>query len=260
MKGLEVTVVLVTAVLAMTWLARRLRWNEPVLLLAGGCLCRDLRLFLHGAVVPHEDQHRHAGGGAYLAYPFPHAGPCDRVETDGRLVQYEQPRRAHERLCQLQPPHHPPGVRPRQPVGRVTEPDRFQGRGNPRGPFAPGHVEDPGEQRHVLPARQPRVGGQRLGYVAEQAPYRHLLPGDVLPEHPHHAGWHREQRRHGPDRRGLPRPVRAQQPEHLTGTDRQVQPVHRPCAAERVLKAHAPHGLFGTLHVPPPGPASSCRP
>lgn len=38
MQGLEVTVVVLAAVLAMTWLARRLRWNEPVLLVAGGCL------------------------------------------------------------------------------------------------------------------------------------------------------------------------------------------------------------------------------
>ncbi|MDH6129726.1 Na+/H+ antiporter [Kitasatospora sp. GP82] len=38
MRGLEVTVVILAAVLAMTWLAHRLRWNEPVLLVAGGCL------------------------------------------------------------------------------------------------------------------------------------------------------------------------------------------------------------------------------
>lgn len=38
MRGLEVVVVVLAAVLAMTWLARRLRWNEPVLLVAGGCL------------------------------------------------------------------------------------------------------------------------------------------------------------------------------------------------------------------------------
>ncbi|MEU1628076.1 Na+/H+ antiporter [Streptomyces sp. NPDC020096] len=38
MHGLEVTVVVLSAVLAITWLARRLRWNEPVLLVAGGCL------------------------------------------------------------------------------------------------------------------------------------------------------------------------------------------------------------------------------
>lgn len=38
MRGLEVTVVVLAAVLTMTWLARRLQWNEPVLLVAGGCL------------------------------------------------------------------------------------------------------------------------------------------------------------------------------------------------------------------------------
>lgn len=35
MRGLEVVVVVLAAVLVMTWLARRLRWNEPVLLVAG---------------------------------------------------------------------------------------------------------------------------------------------------------------------------------------------------------------------------------
>lgn len=38
MRGLEVIVVVLAAVLVMTWLARRLRWNEPVLLVTGGCL------------------------------------------------------------------------------------------------------------------------------------------------------------------------------------------------------------------------------
>jgi CPA1 family monovalent cation:H+ antiporter len=37
-RGLEVIVTILAAVLAMTWLARSLRWNEPVLLVAGGCL------------------------------------------------------------------------------------------------------------------------------------------------------------------------------------------------------------------------------
>lgn len=38
MRCLEVIVVILVAVPAMAWLARRLRWNEPVLLVAGGCL------------------------------------------------------------------------------------------------------------------------------------------------------------------------------------------------------------------------------
>ncbi|MER7665390.1 MULTISPECIES: cation:proton antiporter [unclassified Streptomyces] len=38
MYGLEVTVVILAAVVAITWLARRLGWNEPVMLVAGGCL------------------------------------------------------------------------------------------------------------------------------------------------------------------------------------------------------------------------------
>ncbi|MEU5926470.1 Na+/H+ antiporter [Streptomyces antimycoticus] len=38
MRGLEVIVVVLAAVLTMSWLAHRLRWNEPVMLVAGGCL------------------------------------------------------------------------------------------------------------------------------------------------------------------------------------------------------------------------------
>ncbi|MCZ0997763.1 cation:proton antiporter [Streptomyces mirabilis] len=38
MRSLEVITAILATVLAMTWLARRLRWNEPVLLVAGGCL------------------------------------------------------------------------------------------------------------------------------------------------------------------------------------------------------------------------------
>ncbi|MFJ7493661.1 hypothetical protein ACIQZB_20960 [Streptomyces sp. NPDC097727] len=38
MPGLEVTVVVLAAVVIPTWPARRLHGNEPVLLVAGGCL------------------------------------------------------------------------------------------------------------------------------------------------------------------------------------------------------------------------------
>ncbi|MFE2570610.1 Na+/H+ antiporter [Streptomyces mirabilis] len=38
MRGLEVITAILATVSAMTWLARRMRWNEPVLLVAGGCL------------------------------------------------------------------------------------------------------------------------------------------------------------------------------------------------------------------------------
>lgn len=51
MRGLEVVVVVLAAVLVMTWLARRLRWNEPVLLVAGGCLI-GLTPEFHTLVLP----------------------------------------------------------------------------------------------------------------------------------------------------------------------------------------------------------------
>ncbi|MGK4585395.1 Na+/H+ antiporter [Kitasatospora sp. HPMI-4] len=53
MRGLEVTVVILAAVLIMTWLARRLRWNEQVLLVAGGCLI-GLTPDFHRLVLPPE--------------------------------------------------------------------------------------------------------------------------------------------------------------------------------------------------------------
>ncbi|MFD3455535.1 Na+/H+ antiporter [Streptomyces sp. NPDC058691] len=37
MRGLEIVVVILTTVLTLTWVARRLRLNEPLLLVAGGC-------------------------------------------------------------------------------------------------------------------------------------------------------------------------------------------------------------------------------
>ncbi|MFI9051982.1 Na+/H+ antiporter [Streptomyces sp. NPDC053427] len=53
MRGLEVTVVVLAAVLTMTWLARRLRWNEPVMLVAGGCLIGLIPHF-HRLALPPE--------------------------------------------------------------------------------------------------------------------------------------------------------------------------------------------------------------
>ena len=42
-----------------------------------------------------------------------------------------------------------------------------------------GHVEEPGEQRDVLPARQRGVGRQLLGDVADRPARRHGAGGDV---------------------------------------------------------------------------------
>ena len=73
------------------------------------------------------------------------------------------------------------------------------------GALPAGHVEEPGEQRHVLPPGQRAVGRQLLRHVAEQAAHRHRLPRDVQPEHRDRAGRGRQQRGDQPDRGGLAR-------------------------------------------------------
>lgn len=52
MPGLEVVVVVLAAVLTMTCLARRLCWNEPVMLVAGGCLIGLIPDFRGPALAP----------------------------------------------------------------------------------------------------------------------------------------------------------------------------------------------------------------
>src|SRR3954465_15446767 len=49
--------------------------------------------------------------------PLPHAGPADRIESEGRLVEDPEGGPVDERLRELEPPHHPARVRRHQLVG-----------------------------------------------------------------------------------------------------------------------------------------------
>lgn len=109
----------------------------------------------------------------------------------------------------------PPEYVAGEPVRDLAEADRVQRLGDPRGALAAGYVEDAGEELDVLPAGEARIGRQLLRYVAEQAPYGHLVPGRVVAEDLDDAGRYGQEcgdRAHGG---GLARAVGPEKAEHL---------------------------------------------
>ena len=207
----------------------------------------------------HQDGH--AGGRAYGVDVLPHAGAGDRVEADGRLVEDQQAGRADQRLGEFEPADHAAGVGAGQPVGGVGEVHRVQRLGDAVGAFAAGDVEDAGEQCDVLPAGQARVGGQLLRHVAEQAAYRHPVPGRVVAEDPDHAGRDRQQRGDAADRGRLAGAVGAEQSEDLALAHGQVEAVDGVGLTEGVGESGAGDGLgpTGVSVRASCSSASSCR-
>jgi hypothetical protein len=69
-----------------------------------------------------------------------------------------------------------------EPVGGVAQVHGGEHVVNPAAALSAGHVEQAGEQGHVLPSREAGVGRQLLGHVADQAPGREGLLHDVVAE------------------------------------------------------------------------------
>ena len=66
-----------------------------------------------------------------------------------------------------------------------------------------------------------------LRHVPDPAPHAFRVVTDVDPgDHRPASRWFEQPAQH-PDRRGLPRPVRPEEPEHLTAVDIEVEAFHR---------------------------------
>ena len=72
-----------------------------------------------------------------------------------------------------------------------------------------------------------RVDGGELAGEADPAPHGQRFVHDVVSEDARAAGVRLEQSGDDPDERGLPRAVRAQQPEHASWLDPQIEAIER---------------------------------
>src|SRR6516162_9176985 len=158
------------------------------------------------------DHDRDAELGPDPADQIQHGTAPGRVQPDRGLVQKQQPRIADQGLGQFDPLLHPGGVGAGLPVPLLVHADVAQ---RVRGPFLRGGGRQP---RHA-----PEVGDELgAGDVGRQAVVLGHVPGerpdplpagrDVVAEHDRPAAGRRQQAEQDLDKRGLARPVRADQP------------------------------------------------
>jgi hypothetical protein len=106
----------------------------------------------------------------------------------------------------------------------------------------PRHVEQLGEQQHVLPASERRVRREQLRDVADHPPNPHGRGSGIRSEYRDLPSGGLEQRGQHPDRRRLPGAIRPEQPVRLSGRYLQVQMVDSDVVAEPVGQARAADG------------------
>lgn len=162
------------------------------------------------------------------------AQPADalRVQAVHRLVQHEDLRIAQERRGEPEALPHAHRVRPDPAPGRLFRADEFQDLADP----AAGQC---GQRPQVGPAGPAGVGPARLDVHAEQA--------GVGPERRDRRAPQERPARCRPgqsddrlERRGLARPVRAEEPRHPSGSDRERQVVNGCSAAVALGQSFGP--------------------
>ena len=145
---------------------------------------------------------------------LPHLVAAPRVEPRGRLVQEHHRRGEDEAGREIQPPAHAPGIILRLLAGRIGEPETLQEIVRPPTGLPHPQMIEPAEGLQVLTTREDLVHRRvlpRQAYavtdlfgLAHHVEPRDLGPATVRPE----------QSREYPHRRGLPSPVRPEQPAH----------------------------------------------
>ena len=176
------------------------------------------------------EQDRRAAGDE-LADGGPHLPPVPGVESGGRLVQEQDPRRQDQGDGQVEPAPHPARVVLHRPVGGVGEAQPGQQLVGPALGRPPGQPVEPAEQHQVLPAAEDLVDGGLLAAEADPPLHGQRRRHDVDPGHRGRAAVGAQQGGEDADRRRLPRPVRSEQAAHGAGPHGQVEPVEGPLVA-----------------------------
>ena len=158
---------------------------------------------------------------AQLPQPVPDEEPRSRVKARRRLVEEEHPRRVHERAGNHHPLRLAAGEEVRLVSRAVEQAELVEHLVRAALTLAGGHAVVGGVEDEVVADRDRAVEVAALRNDGDLLPRAHGIPDDVDASDERSAAGRPYTRRQHPDRRRLPRAVRAEQPEHLAGRDRE---------------------------------------
>ena len=210
----------------------------------GGAGSHDLALVDDGHVIAdlldqlHDvagEQHGRAGAGQPRQQPADHVGG-DRIHALQRLVQEQHRRVVDQGAAERGLLAHAGGIVSDQPLGISGQVQHVQQLRRPRPRLGDGQAaQPPGVLQHLLaaqPLEQPglgrhhpddRLGGNRV------RPHIQPVDQDLAGIRPQQPGHHRQGR-------GLPGPVRPDEPGQRAGRDLQIDPGHRLLLAEALAQ------------------------
>ncbi len=178
----------------------------------------------------------------------PQLDAAPRVEAGGRLVEEQQPWRAHQAGPEVEAPSHPSRVRLHETVAGVGQAELLQ-RGRRRGSGrATGPPVEPGHHGQVLRAGHHLLHRGRLAGQTDHATHGLGLPHDVVARDGQRSGIGSRQGGHGADERGFARAVGPENGDDASGRDVEVQLGQGRHAAEPLDEAagldERSHGVF----------------
>ena len=165
----------------------------------------------------HEVRREHQRGAALLELVqlVPQQVACLGIEAGGRLVEQQQVGLVDQRSGDAHAPLLPAGQWLDLTAGAVAELDEVEQFGGPLAGVATADVEVPRVDDQVLEHGQLGVELIGLGHDADPRPDRAAVSLRIEPEDAQLAVRHRRHAADHPHRRGLARPVRAEEPERL---------------------------------------------
>ena len=122
--------------------------------------------------------------GATLDEPsdrVPQLDPAARVQPGCRLVEQQEPRRAHQARAEVQLPPHATGVGAHEPPARLAEPEPLEDGPGVRARLAAALPEQPGDHLEVLAPRHGRLNRRVLAGETDRPAYPVGLAADVVP-------------------------------------------------------------------------------
>ena len=186
-----------------------------------------------------------------LAHDRPDLVAAARIEPGGGLVEKQDPRTREQARREVEPAAHPSGVRACRAVGGVGELEALQQLVRPPSRLVAREVEQAAEHLQVLPSGEDLVDGRELPGEPEQLANGRGLVHHVAPEYLRAPRVRREQRREHAHERGLPGPVRPEQPEDRPLRDVEVdsrQRNRRAEALDHALDVNGGSGGAGRSH------------
>ncbi len=180
--------------------------------------------------------------GDEFADDLPHGVAGAGVEAGGGFVEEDDPRAADEGHGDVEAALHAAGVGGGGLLRGVGEAEAFQQFGGDPAARGPGDQVQVGHEEHVLLAGDQAVDGGELPGDPDRGPYRLRVRREVVARHLGLPAVGGDQGGEDLDGGGLARAVRAEQREHGSGGDAQVDAVEDGLVAVRLAQAQGGDG------------------